>query len=43
MLGRYWLLGLLAILASAFFWFDLDALAYLVGAVMVAYTYHAKV
>ena len=39
---KYWFLGLLAILAGALFWFHLDALAYLVGAGMAAYTFHAK-
>lgn len=39
---KYWLLGGLAILAGALFWFHLDALAYLVGAGMAAYAFHAK-
>lgn len=39
---KYWLLALLAILAGVLFWFHLDALAYLVGAGMAAYAFHAK-
>ena len=36
------LLGALAMLAGALFWFHLDALAYLVGAGMAAYAFHAN-
>lgn len=32
-------LGALAVLAGVFFWFDLNALAYLVGAGMAAYAF----
>lgn len=39
---KYWLLGGLAILAGALFWFHLDALAYLVGAGMAAYAFQAN-
>lgn len=39
---EYKILGGLAILAGAFFWFHLDALAYLVGAGMAAYAFHAN-
>ena len=34
---EYKILGALAVLAGVFFWFNLNALAYLVGAGMAAY------